>query len=168
MIVLGRIVAPFGVQGWLRVRAFGDDHAAWRQMQRLWLAADAEAPAERWQAHELKELRPHGDGLIARLAGIDDRDAAEALGNCFIGAPREALPATAQDEYYWADLVGLEVVNLQGQPLGRVDSLIETGSNEVLVVKEGEKERLLPFVAQVVKAVDLPGRRINVDWGSDW
>jgi 16S rRNA processing protein RimM len=91
-----------------------------------------------------------------------------ALGSCFFGAPREALPAPAQEEYYWADLVGLEVVNEQGLALGRVKSLIETGANEVLVVADGDRERLLPFVEQVVKAVDVAGRLIRVDWDADW
>lgn len=168
MIVLGRIVAPFGVHGWLHVHAFGDDPEAWKKMPTLWLSDDPEAPAERWEPRGLAGLRRHGDGMVAKLAGIDDRDASEALGSRFIGAPRAELPATRQDEYYWADLIGLDVVNLQEQSLGRVDSLIETGANQVLVAKDGERERLLPFIAQVVQSVDLPGRRIRVDWGSDW
>jgi 16S rRNA processing protein RimM len=168
MVVLGRIVAPFGVLGWLRVHAFGDDPEAWKEMRQLWLSPDAEAPAESWIAHELSGLRRHGDGIVAKLAGIDNRDASEGLGSCFIGAPREALPAPDQDEYYWADLIGLDVVNMQEQFLGRVQSLIETGANQVLVTKDGDHERLLPFIAQVVKDVDVPGRRIRVEWGSDW
>ena len=168
MIVLGRVVAPFGVHGWLRVHAFGDDPEAWKLMRQIWISDDAEAPAERWVVHELAGLRRHGDGVVAKLAGIDDRDASEALGSCFIGAPRDALPAPKQDEYYWADLVGLDVVNLLDQSLGRVESLIETGANQVLVARDGERERLLPFIASVVKQVDVPGRRIRVDWGSDW
>ncbi|MBI5898949.1 MAG: 16S rRNA processing protein RimM [Rhodocyclales bacterium] len=168
MIVLGRVVAPFGVHGWLRVHAFGDDPEAWRKMQRLWLSVDAEAPTEHWIAHELAGLRRHGDGIVAKLAGVDDRNASEALGSCYIGAPREELPVPAADEYYWADLVGLDVLNEQDQVLGRVDSLIDTGANQVLVVRDGERERLLPFIAQVVKEVDLAARRIRVDWGSNW
>lgn len=168
MIVLGRIVAPFGVNGWLRVHAFGDDPEAWRKMPQWWLAADADAPAETWQAHRLEEVRLHADSVIAKLAGIDDRDASEALGSCYIAAPREALPPPAQDEYYWADLIGLAVVNMQEQSLGRVKSLLETGANQVLVVVDGEHERLLPFVEQVVKAVDVAAGLIRVDWDSDW
>ena len=168
MIVLGRIVAPFGVHGWLRVHAFGDDPEAWQKMSQLWLSVDAEAPAERWTARELSGVRRHGDGVVAKLVGIDDRDASEALGSCFIGAPRAALPVPEPDEYYWADLIGLDVVNMQEQYLGRVVSLIETGANQVLVTKDGEHERLLPFIALVVRDVDVPGRRIRVEWGSDW
>ena len=68
---------------------------------------DAEAPAECWKPHALEAVKLHGDGVVAKLAGIDDRDASEALGSCYIGAPREALPAPAEGEYYWADLAGL-------------------------------------------------------------
>ena len=168
MIVLGRIVAPFGVQGWLRVHPFGDDPGVWRKMPQWWLSADADAPADSWQAHALEAVKLHGDGVVAKLAGIDDRDASEALGSCYIGAPRDALPPPAQDEYYWSDLIGLAVVNLQDQPLGRVTSLIETGANQVLVVSDGELERLLPFVEQVVGKVDVPGGVIRADWGLDW
>ncbi|MBK8120185.1 MAG: ribosome maturation factor RimM [Sulfuritalea sp.] len=168
MIVLGRIVAPFGVHGWLRVHPFGDDPEAWLKMPRWWLAADVDAPAESWQAHGLETLKLHGDAVVAKLAGIDDRDASEALGNCYIGAPREGLPRPAPDEYYWADLIGLAVVNIQGQSLGRVKSLIETGANEVLVAVDGEHERLLPFVEHVIKAVDIGGGTIRVDWDGDW
>ncbi len=168
MIVLGRIVAPFGVQGWLRVHAFGDDPEAWQKMPQWWLAANAEAPAADWKPHRLEAVKLHGDGVVAKLAGIDDRDASEALGSCYIGAPRAALPPTTADEYYWADLIGLELVNMQDQSLGRVKSLIETGANQVLVAVDGERERLVPFVSQVVGKVDVAGRVIRVDWDSDW
>jgi 16S rRNA processing protein RimM len=168
MIVLGRIVAPFGVHGWLRVHPFGDDPEAWRKMPQVWLSADADAPAVSWKARGLEEIRRHGDGVIAKLAGIDSRDASEALGSCYFGAPREALPPAAAEEYYWADLVGLAVVNTQDHSLGRVKSLLETGANEVLVVVDGERERLLPFVQNVVKAVDVAGGSIRVEWDSDW
>ena len=98
MIVLGRIVAPFGVNGWLRVHAFGDDPEAWRKMPQWWLSADVDAPAESWKAHGLEAVKLHGDGVVAKLAGIDDRDASEALGSCYFGAPREALPPPGRCE----------------------------------------------------------------------
>ena len=168
MIVLGRIVAPFGVHGWLRVHPFGDDPEAWRKMPQWWLSADVDAPAASWQVHGLEAVKLHGDGVVAKLDGIDDRDASEALGSCYFGAPRDALPPPAQDEYYWADLIGLAVVNMQDQSLGRVKSLIETGANQVLVVADGERERLLPFVEHVVRKVDVPGGIIRADWDCDW
>jgi 16S rRNA processing protein RimM len=137
-------------------------------MPQVWISADADAPAGSWKPHVLEGLRQHGDGVVAKLAGIDDRNASEALGSCYVGAPRDALPQTAQDEYYWTDLIGLAVVNLQDQPLGRVTSLIETGANQVLVVTDGERERLLPFVEHVIVKVDVAEGIVRVDWGCDW
>ena len=103
------------------------------------------------------------------MAGFDDRTAAENAVGLLIGAPREALPATGSDEYYWADLVGLDVVNTKDQTLGRVLGLIETSANDVLRVGDGvEDERLLPFVAAVVLDVDLTARRVRVEWEADW
>ncbi|HTZ00494.1 MAG TPA: ribosome maturation factor RimM, partial [Rhodocyclaceae bacterium] len=116
MIVLGRIVAPYGVKGWVKVHPFGDDPAAWREMPSLWLGADAEGST--WQAFELTALRAHGGGLVAKLAGVDDRSAAEAVSGRFVAAPRHALPRTGENEFYWADLIGLEVVNEQDEHLG--------------------------------------------------
>lgn len=168
MVVLGRIVAPFGVRGWLRVHPFGDDPESWRKMPQWWLSADAEAAPDAWQPYVPEAVKLHSDGVVVKLAGVDDRNGAEAAEGLFIGAPREALPQPAQDEYYWADLLGLDVVNLQDQSLGQVSRLIETGANDVLVVRDGESERLIPFVGHVVKAVDVAARLIRVDWGSDW
>lgn len=170
MVVLGRIAAPYGVRGWLKIRPFGDDPAAWRGMPRWWLSTDVSGGG--WRAFELEGLRQHGAAWIAKLTGIDDRSAAEGLDGCFVGAPREELPGNEGDEYYWADLIGLDVVNEQGESLGKIDSLLETGAHQVLVVKDsgsGEaRERLLPFVAPVVREVDLTGGRVLVAWQKDW
>lgn len=168
MVVLGRIVAPFGVQGWVRVHPFADDPEAWATMPRWWLASVADAAMELWRPVQLEKARIHGDGLIAKLLGVDDRNGAEALNGSYVGAPREAMPAPAQDEYYWSDLIGLEVLNQHGASLGRVSGLIETGSNHVLKIQAGEQERLLPFVVAVVKAVDIGAGRISVEWELDW
>jgi 16S rRNA processing protein RimM len=167
MIVLGRVVAPYGVRGWLKVKPFADDPDAWRVMPQWWLAKDVAADDD-WQAFKLEGLRPHGAGWIAKFAEVGDRAAAEGLDGWFFGAPREDLPRNEGNEYYWADLIGLEVVNEQGESLGRIESLIETGAHDVLQVKDGETKRLLPFVGQVMKDVDVAGGRIRVAWGSDW
>lgn len=170
MIVLGRIVAPFGVKGWVKVRPFGDDPEAWRRMPRWWLAADTEAGD--WRPFDVAAFRPHGSLWVAKFAGIDDRVGAEGLEGLYFGAPRDALPTMGDGEYYWADLIGLAVVNEQGENLGHVDSLIETGANQVLVVRDvvgGEKiDRLLPFVGEVIGEVDRAGGLIRVRWGKDW
>jgi 16S rRNA processing protein RimM len=172
MVVLGRVAAPFGVRGWIKLSPMGDDPSAWREMPAVWLCRDAEAAAEQWQRFELQELRPHGKGLVAKLVGVDDRNGAEALDGSWIGAPREELPATAEDEWYWTDLIGLQVVNEQGAVLGTVAEMLETGANAVMVLREGAgpkmKERLLPFIAQVVTDVNVGSGVIRVDWAADW
>ena len=121
-----------------------------------------------WQEHELAEGRQHGKGVVARLAGCEDRDEAFRLVGTEIGVHRKQLPVARPGEYYWSDLQGLEVVTLQGEPLGTVDHLLETGANDVLVVK-GERERLIPFVlGEVIAEVDLERGEIRVDWGKEF
>lgn len=171
MVVLGRITAPYGVRGWVRLHAFGDDPARWQEIPRWWLGAD---PAEfsAWRACVPQALRPQGKDWLAKLTGVDDRSGAEALVGQYVGAPRASLPPTEDDEYYWADLVGLQVVNERQEPLGRVAEMMEAGAHAVMRVTEGEGEqaveRLLPFVGAVVKDVDVPAGRITVAWERDW
>lgn len=169
IIVLGRLAEAYGVRGWLRLQPFGDDPLSWKKLP-LWQVGK-EGGA--WQAYELQDLKAHGDGFVVAFAGVTDRTAAEALKGFLVGAPREALPAASADEFYWADLIGLTVVNRAGETLGKVAGLIETGANDVLRVLDaagGEEsvERLLPFVAAVVGKVDVAGGVIHVDWERDW
>jgi 16S rRNA processing protein RimM len=168
MIVLGRIVAPFGVQGWVRIHPFGDDPLSWRRMAHWWLSAEDGARDEQWKPFRLRSCRAHGKGLVASFEEVPDRNAAEAIAGHFVGAPREALPEPAKDEYYWGDLVGLEVVNEAGDALGSVSGLLSTGAHDVLQVQDGDTERLIPFVAAYVLEVDLATRRIRVAWEKDW
>lgn len=166
MVVLGKIIDPYGVQGWVRVHPFGDDPSSWAAMPTWWLTGEG---ADDWRETGLKACRLHGDGLVCLFDGVAGRAGAEALKGKLVGAPREALPATEEDEYYWGDLIDLQVINTVGEPLGRVTGLIETGANDVLrVVSESGAERLLPFVAQVVLAVEKESGIIRVEWGSDW
>lgn len=121
-----------------------------------------------WQPRKLAEGSRHGKGVIARLQDCMDRDQALALMGSEIGIRRDQLPDTAPGEYYWSDLQGLEVVTVDNEVLGRVDHLLETGANDVLVIK-GDRERLVPFVLeQVVKRVDLDSGIIEVDWDKDF
>lgn len=169
MVVLGRITEPYGLQGWVKLHAFCDDFFDFADLPQWWLAEDAEST--QWQAFGLQDVRAHGKGLIARFEGVTDRNASEAIEGRFIAVPRESLPKTANGEFYWADLIGLEVVNLQDEELGVVSSLMSSGAHEVLCVRDERVaggERLLPFVAQVVKEVALTEGRIRVDWGQDW
>ncbi len=169
MNVLGRIVAPYGVQGWVKVQVFGDDPRAWAAMDAWWLGRDESLPEEAWQPRKLSSCRVQGKGLVARFTDMTDRTGAETLVGCYVGAPREALPQTAEDEYYWTDLIGLEVVNPAGERLGKVAELIRTGAHEVLDVRDdAHVSHLIPFVATVIQQVDVAGRRIRVIWERDW
>lgn len=167
MIVLGRIVAPFGVGGWVKVHPFGDDPLSWKQMPQWWLATDPDG--KEWVPYTLKGCREHGKGgIVASFAEVPDRNGAEAVIGYFVAAPREVLPKPEKDEYYWADLVGLEVVNTAGVTFGKVSGLLSTGAHDVLQVQDGDTERLIPFVAAYVPTVDTAAGRIVVEWEADW
>ncbi len=161
-MILGRIAGLYGVQGWVKVFSYTDPRDAVLE-HREWLL-DREGS---WKPCELVEGKRHGKGIIAKLAGVDDRDAAAEYVGLDIGVPREQLPETEPGEYYWTDLEGLRVVHTDGRELGTVAYLLETGANDVLVT-EGERERLIPFVMdQVVLDVDLDDGVITVDWEWD-
>lgn len=162
-LLMGRITAPHGVQGWLKLHSYARpigaifDYRPWALRHR-----DAErvvVPVE-WRAQ--------GKGLAFRLADVGDRESAEALVGAEIWIPRDRLPRPKPGEFYWADLEGLAVVTTEGVALGRVSHLLETGANDVLVV-QGDRERLVPFVMdRHVVSVDLDAGRIVVDWDPDF
>ena len=167
MIVLGRIAAPFGVAGWVKVQPFGDDPLSWKKMPQWWLGTDPDG--SEWVPYSLKDCKAHGKGgLVATFAEVPDRNTAEAVEGYYIAAPREALPKPDKDEYYWGDLVGLEVRNLADLRLGTVKGLLSTGAHDVLQVQDGDVERLIPFVASYVTEVDMPAGLIRVEWEADW
>lgn len=167
MVVLGRCTAPYGVKGWVKVHPFGDDPLAWCKMPQWWLAAEGGEPE--WRPAAVRGCRAHGDGLVVLLEGVDSRQRAEELKGLLVAVPRAALPEPDENEFYWGDLVGLEVSNEAGELLGRVASLICGGAHDVLVVRdEGGHERLLPFVDAVVRDVNRTGGCIRVAWQADW
>lgn len=168
MVVMGRIVAPFGIKGWVKVQPFADDAPDWGEMPEWWLASSDDAPEDTWKSYALRECKAHGNILVAALEGVDDRNASEALKGMFVGAPRSALPETTEDEFYWADLTGLAVVNTADESLGTVAGLMSTGAHDILQVVDGEVERLIPFVKAYVLEVDKVARLIRVDWQKDW
>ena len=168
IVILGKIVDAYGLRGAVKVHPFADDPQAWSRMPQWWLGREGDA-ASLWRPTRLIRCKEQGGLLVASLECIPDRNASEGACGLLVGAPRMSLPATGKGEYYWADLIGLDVVNEHEQSLGHVLGLIETAANDVLRVGDGEnKERLLPFVASVVLDVDLPARRMRVDWESDW
>jgi 16S rRNA processing protein RimM len=165
VVVLGRLADPYGILGWMHLSPLGDDPQAWAAVPTWWVAREGEP----WRQCALKGLKVQGKGWVLALDCIPDRTTAEAMKGVLVGVLRDALPATKEDEYYWDDLIGLEVLNTSGERLGKVVGLLETGANAVLrVAAEGVPERLLPFVGSVIVAVDKKAGLIKVAWGSDW
>jgi 16S rRNA processing protein RimM len=161
-VILGRIAAPYGVKGWVRVHPSDPASGNLLRFRYWWLGE-----GQQWDERQVLQSRVHGAAVVAQVAGTEDRDAAVRLCGRQVAVPRSALPAAGKDEFYWADLLGLEAVDGTGESLGRVVRIFETGANDVLVV-QGERERLIPFVAAVVKEVDLANGVIRLDWGVDY
>ncbi|MEP6739104.1 MAG: ribosome maturation factor RimM [Caldimonas sp.] len=172
---VGRIGDAWGLKGWFKVQSYADPPQALLSARR-WHLSPASAPQRPLctavpATLEISEIRIHGEGLVAVARGIADRDGAEALRGAHIFVGRSSFPAAGADEYYWADLVGLSVVNRSGDELGSIVGLLDTGPHSVLRVQAAEAgadERLIPFVAAYVDTVDLASRRVVVDWGLDY
>jgi 16S rRNA processing protein RimM len=162
-VVLGFVSGLFGVKGWVKVHSHTDPREAILSYPDWLMQVDG-----RWERVEIAEGKPHGKTIVARIAGIEDRDGAASLVNAQIGVERADLPETDKDQYYWSDLVGLAVVHKDGTRLGKVDYLLETGANDVLVVEQADREVLIPFVTgDVVQEVDIDNGVIRVDWEWD-
>jgi 16S rRNA processing protein RimM len=160
---MGHVSGPFGVRGWVKIHVYTEaidslfDYPVW------WLGREGS-----WKEYRRLDGEVHSKGPVALLEGVADRDATLALKGLQVAVPRSEMPEAEADSYYWNDLIGLKVVNLQGETLGTVDSLFETGANDVLRVLDGEVERLIPFVGHYVQDVDLKAGVVKVDWGVDY
>ena len=182
-IEVGRILDAWGVKGWLKILPHSTLPEALFSAKSWFL----QAPDAKFRpgfnafsgtvAINVDEAKTHSDSIVAKIAGLDDRDAAEALRGCRIFLPRSSFPAATKDEYYWVDLIGLNVVNREGVVLGCVRDLMATGPHSVLCVEytatreDGSSaldERMIPFVASYVDAVDLSAKCITVDWQPDY
>jgi 16S rRNA processing protein RimM len=160
---MGRITAPFGVRGWVKVHPLTEAAKNLLAYPRWWVQRGAE-----WQEYEVAEARVQSaESVIARLAGCEEREAAAMFRGSEIAVPREQLPQAGPGEYYWSDLLGLNVVNGELQELGRIVEILRTGANDVLVV-QGDRERLIPFIGSVVREVDAVAGVLRVDWGADY
>ncbi len=178
-VEMGRISGAWGIKGWVKVHAFSAGGEA-LFAARTWYLQPPVAPFDRGfkafagtLAVSVAELKPHADALVALCSASADRTAAEGLKGARIFMSRSEFPATDDpDEYYWVDLLGLQVVNREGLDLGTVRDLMATGAHSVLVIEyaqgDGTAERLIPFVAAYVDAVSVPDRRITVDWQTDY
>jgi 16S rRNA processing protein RimM len=160
---LGKITGLFGVRGWVKVFSHTRPKESILDYQPWLVELNG-----RWAPMELAEGREHGPGIVVRFKGVEDRSAAQTLLGSEIAVEISRLPKLKQGEYYWADLEGCEVTNLQDEPLGVVSHLIETGSNDVMVVKQDRRERLIPYTKHAVIEVDLKKKSIRVDWDRDF
>lgn len=159
---MGRVAAPFGIKGWVKVQPFSDDPGTLMDFASWRIGRGAEH-----RQYSVETVQDHGKAMVAKLEGIDDRDKAYALRGMEISVARSSLPPPADDEYYWSDLIGLTAINREGIELGKVESLMETGAHDLLVIR-GKREYLIPFAGQFVGKVDVAGGQIEVDWGEDY
>lgn len=173
-IEVGRILDAWGIKGWFKVLPYSASPEALFSSKR-WFLQPAEKGARTFSGTvhlSIKEAKDHSDSVVASAHDVPDRDTAEALRGARIFVARSSFPTPDKDEYYWIDLIGLDVINREGLALGTVSELMSTGPQTVLVVAyehEGKPaERMIPFVAAYVDAVDLPSRRITVDWQPDY
>ncbi|MHB8535792.1 MAG: ribosome maturation factor RimM [Sulfuricaulis sp.] len=162
LVLFGRIGGLFGVQGWVKVFSHARPREAIIGYSPWLVKLDGD-----WREMKVEDGRVQGKGVVAKLAGVDDRDQAIRLVGGEIAVRLAQLPPLKPGEYYWAQLVGLEVVNLAGQGFGKVDRLIDTGANDVMVVRNG-RERWLPVTTSVLREVDLDAGVIRVDWDADF
>lgn len=159
-ITVGKIASPYGVKGWLKVQSYTELGASIFDYQ-PWYIVNSKNVRE---VADFEEGRIHGNGLIVKFKNIDTPEDARLKTGQLIEIERAILPTLTKDEFYWSDLEGLTVIDLQGNNLGTVSYVLETGSNDVLVVK-GVKEHAIPYLfGTVIRKVDLEKREILVDW----
>ncbi len=162
-IVLGHVAGVYGVKGWLKIFSYTNEKKDILGYN-PWLIASGNG----WNSIEIEAGKPHGKGIVVKFKGIDDRDLAATMLHREIAIVRAQLASLAKGEFYWEDLIGLKVVNLQGKTFGSIGSILETGANDVLVVK-GEIERLIPFSRpRIVTDVNLETGIMTVDWEEDY
>lgn len=179
-IILGKICGHFGVKGWLKIASYTRPVSQIFQYEQWALVDQLVGLSDKQLSVEVSAFKENTKGLVAKLAGYDSREASAVLIGNHIGIERARLKSLAEGDYYWLDLIGLSVVNLDGVILGKVDHLLETGANDVLVVRstsaqhagddgvENVVERLLPWTPNVVTRVDLKSGLMTVDWKEDY
>ena len=165
---VGYVSGSFGVTGSIRVTPFSLEADALLTVKTWWLDKPSLQPVK------VRSVKMHGGEVVAQIMGMLDRNASEALKGAAVSIPRSEFPALPEDEFYWSDLIGLDVVNLQGEALGRVSDMMHNGAQSILRVapvagaEGGVAERLIPFVDHFVKSVDTAAATITVDWGLDY
>ena len=162
LVVMGRVVAPYGVIGWLKIVPDTEEFDSLLDYKTWWIGKDSD-----WRELKVESAKIHNDVLVVKLQSIDDRDAAVACKGKQIAVPRASLPKLKSEEYYWSDLIGLAVKNQQNVDFGKITDVFATGANDVIVAT-GDKERLIPYIAQVIVEVDLDAKTMLVDWDAEF
>ena len=171
LVIMGRIVAPYGVFGWLKVLPETEIFDGLLEYKSWFIGKD-----DVWQEYSVAESKNHNDVLAVKLKGIDDRDAALACKGKQVAVLRASLPKAGHNEYYWSDLIGLSVKNQQAVDFGLITDVFATGANDVIEVNgektadklNAQRERLIPFTAQVIIDVDLSAKTMLVDWDAEF
>jgi 16S rRNA processing protein RimM len=168
LVLVGYVSGAYGINGWVRIKPYSTDADALLHARTWWLDKPDFHDVEMMQA------KTHSGDVVARLMGVEGRNAAEALKGATVQIPRSHFPPLPDDEFYWVDLIGLAIENLQGEHLGIVTDLMDNGAHPILRVavppepKKEPQELLIPFVGQFVKTVDQKMKKITVDWGLDY
>jgi 16S rRNA processing protein RimM len=173
LVIMGRILAPYGILGWLKIHPDTEVFDSLLDYKTWWVGKSEVGQADDWRELKVENAKIHNDVLVVKLQSIDDRDAAVACKGKQIAVPRASLPKLENEEYYWSDLIGLNVKNLQDVDFGKITDVFATGANDVLVVKDVAKsesgtERLIPYIAQAILEVDLEAGTMLVDWDADF
>ena len=167
LVVMGRIVAPYGVFGWVKVIPQTEEFDGLLGYKTWWVGKD-----DHWRELKVESAKIHNDVLVVKLQGIEERDGALACKTMKVAVPRAMLPQPKENEYYWSDLIGLAVKNQQEVDFGKVTDVLETGANDVIVVtgvdEKGKRERLIPFTADAILDVSLEKQTMLVDWDADF
>ena len=163
VVVIGRIIGLLGLNGWVKVYAYTREKEAVLQYPAWFIRVK-----EQWRSYTLVDGRLQGGGVVASLEGCDHRDQAQALVGADIAIAVTQLPRLKPGEFYWTQLQGLKVQNLDGVDFGQVSHLFDTGANDVLVVQAAERQRLIPYISDVIKEVDFAKALIRVDWDADF
>ena len=167
LVLVGYVSGAYGLNGWIRIKPYASDADALLAAKTWWLDKPALHDVDMMQA------KMHSGDVVAQLVGVAGREAAEALRGTAVQISRAHFPALADDEFYWVDLIGLTVENLQGEVLGQVADMMDNGAHPILRVSRAASaapaaEILIPFVDQFVRTVDQIGKKIIVDWGTDY
>ncbi len=179
LIELGVVQDAQGLQGQIKVRPHSSDPVALLSSKELWLSLiprrNAGVAVSLEQAsltpYKVRQAKMHSGAVVIALEGITDRDQAEALKGARILVARDVFPKAGSDSYYWVDLIGCKVINVQGESLGEVIDVNDNGAHGIIVTGDAQTksiQQLIPFVKEVVQSVDLPNKLITLDWQADW